>query len=213
MFGHAMHDALASLFRLGVDPVAHFCGKWNALRDAEIDYGKKDSWEKLKNCGEKLLTMFVQEQLPRVCDVQAIEQRFELNISDLELPLIGYIDLVASVDEVNTVIDFKTSAASYAGYQAMLSDQLTAYKLAMPDARTLGLCVLLKLKEPRIQWFRTYRDGPRLIEYLAKLRLVAREIKAGHFYKRPGRWCSWCDYLPVCLGDKQKVKQTLVRID
>jgi hypothetical protein len=31
-------------------------------------------------------------------------------------------------------------------------------------------------------------------------------------YKRRGKWCSYCDFLPVCLGDKKKVKEGLVKI-
>ena len=41
---------------------------------------------------------------------------------------------------------------------------------------------------------------------------VAHEIAAGHFYKRPGRWCSYCDYLPVCLGDETTIRETLVQV-
>lgn len=212
-FGHAMHEALACLFREGSDPVTTFTQAWAAIRETDLDYGKKGSWEKLNECGEKLLDKFVREQVPRIAQVQAVEQSFELNISDLDLPFIGYIDLVADVGGVDTVIDFKTSSTSYVGHEAIMSDQLTAYHLAVPNTSDLGLCVLLKLKEPRIEWFRTSRDGSRLVEYLSKVKLVAREIKAGHFYKRPGKWCSWCDYLPVCMGDKQKAKQTLVRIN
>lgn len=37
---------------------------------------------------------------------------------------------------------------------------------------------------------------------LAKVEYIAGEITAGHFYQRPGRWCSYCDFLPVCLGDE-----------
>ena len=46
----------------------------------------------------------------------------------------------------------------------------------------------------------------------AEFDLVAHEIAAGRFYKRPGKWCSWCDYLPVCVKDEKRVKETLVRI-
>jgi RecB family exonuclease len=212
VFGKTVHQALALMFQEGVDPARFFLDSWRETRQADINYSKKESWDKLKDCGEQLLEKFVQEQVPRINNVRSIEKSFELKISDLDLPFIGFIDLVADVDGLDTVIDFKTSATSYAGHEAILSDQLTAYQLAVPEARRLGLCVLLKLKEPRIEWLRTYWDGPPLIEYLAKVKLVAREIKAGHFYKRPGKWCSWCDYLPVCLGDKEKAKQTLVRV-
>jgi hypothetical protein len=212
VFGQTVHEALALMFQEGVDPVKYFLDTWKGTKDGEINFGKRESWDKLNNCGQELLEKFVREQVPRISNVRAIEQSFEFKVSDLDLPFVGFIDLIADVDGLDTVIDFKTSGTSYAGHEAIMSDQLSAYQLAMPEAQRLGLCVLLKLKEPRIEWLRTYRDGPRLMEYLAKVKLVSREIKAGHFYKRPGKWCSWCDYLPVCLGDKQKVKQTLVRI-
>jgi hypothetical protein len=40
-------------------------------------------------------------------------------------------------------------------------------------------------------------SGPRLVEYLKKVKLVAHEIQVDHFYKRPGMWCAFCDYLPL----------------
>ena len=51
-----------------------------------------------------------------------------------------------------------------------------------------------------------------LAEYLAQADLVGGAITARHFYKRPGKWCGYCDYLPVCLGDQQKVRDTLVQV-
>jgi MoaA/NifB/PqqE/SkfB family radical SAM enzyme len=50
-------------------------------------------------------------------------------------------------------------------------------------------------------------------EYLAKVGYVAREITGKKFYKRKGMWCAWCDYLPVCLGDKRKAAETLVTVE
>jgi len=47
---------------------------------------------------------------------------------------------------------------------------------------------------------------------VAKAQYVAHEIAAGRFYKRPGKWCSWCDYLPVCTGDARKINEALVQI-
>ncbi len=50
-------------------------------------------------------------------------------------------------------------------------------------------------------------------EYLAKAQLIAHKIATSRFYKRPGKWCAWCDYLPVCLGDSRRVNETLVQIE
>ena len=211
VFGQTVHQALALMFQEGQDPVLSFRESWKEAKQAELKYGARESWDKLYECGQVLLEKFVQEQVPRLSGASAIEKPFELSISEFDLPFIGFIDLTAKLDGVETVIDFKTSASSYAGYEAILSDQLTAYQLAMPDVSALGLCVLIKTKDPRIEWHFSHRSGEQLVEYLRKAKLIAHEIKAGHFYKRSGKWCSWCDYLPLCLGDTQKAKQTLVK--
>jgi hypothetical protein len=93
-----------------------------------------------------------------------------------------------------------------------LSDQLTAYWLADPQAQRVALCVLVKSKEPRIGWHFAKRTPEHLSEYLAKFRLVFADIAAGKFYKRPGKHCGYCDFLPVCLGDKKRAQDTLVKI-
>ena len=58
---------------------------------------------------------------------------------------------------------------------------------------------------------RTTRSAPQLLEYLEKVRVIGQAIAADNFYKRPGWWCAGCDYLPVCLGDQQKARETLLQ--
>ena len=212
VFGQIIHQALAVLFRSGEDPVEHFMGQWTLVKEEELDYGSKESWEKLQACGKALLEKFLEEELPRLANVRASEKVFELNITTLDLPLIGVIDLVADFDKKSTVVDFKTAASAYQRHEVVLSDQLTAYQLAEPDARQSALCVLVKTKEPKIEWYLSARTGDHLVEFLNKAQLVSHEISAGHFFKRPGKWCSWCDYLPVCLGEEHKARETLVQI-
>jgi len=141
-----------------------------------------------------------------------VKKHFEIRITSLTAPAIGYIDLLAEVDGRNTVLDFKTSASSYEEHEVTLSDQLTAYQLAEPDAEQTGLCVLVKTKEPKVEWYFSKRNGDQIAEFLDKTGYVAREIHSRRFYKRTGKWCGWCDYLPVCVRDKRKVEETLVRM-
>jgi RecB family exonuclease len=155
---------------------------------------------------------FVGEELPRIRGVAGSEKPFEIGITEIKSPFVGVIDLVADFDHKKTVIDFKTSGSSYAEHEAKLSDQLTAYQLAEPEAEEMALCVLVKTKEPKIEWHLSDRNSDDLLDYLAKTGHVAREIAAGRFYKRPGMWCAWCDFLPVCLRDEKKIEETLVRL-
>ena len=130
----------------------------------------------------------------------------------LQLDLVAVELPEAEVEGQNTVADFKTMGSAPDGHEAHMSDQLTAYKLAKPRVERSALWVLVKTKEPQILWYPTRRTGDQLGEYLAKVGYVAREITNGHFYKRSGMWCAWCDYLPVCLGDKRQAEDTLVTV-
>jgi hypothetical protein len=213
VFGQVIHQALAFLFRENEDPVARFIDVWDQLEGAELDYGKRDSWEKFRHSGEGLLRKFLNEQLCRIGEVYAAEKSFELNITGLDLPFIGIIDLLAKIDGKVTVADFKNRAAAAGEHDAMLSDQLAAYKLAEPEVEEGALWVFVRAKDPAIELLPGSRDPKQLTEFIDKVGYVAREIKAGSFYKRPGMWCSWCDFLPVCLGNKENVQRTLIHVN
>ena len=210
VFGQIMHQSLAFLFRENEDPVSRFLDVWDQLEGAELDYGKRDSWEKFRFSGEALLRKFLNEQLCRISEVYAAEKSFELNITGLDLPFIGIIDLVAMIDGKTTVADFKNRAGAAREHDAILSDQLAAYKLAEPEAEESALWVLVRSKEPSIELLPGSRDPKQLAEFLGKIGYVAREIKAGVFYKRPGMWCGWCDFLTVCLGDTKTIEGSFV---
>jgi len=211
VYGQAIHGALSALFRNGEDPIEVFLHAWEEVEEQDLDYGR-DSWAKLKETGRLHLTLFVNRELPKFTNVRASEKDFSLAVSTLGLPFVGVIDLVADLDKKQTVIDFKTAASAYPAYEAAMNDQLTAYQLAEPEAEQSALCVFVKVKEPRIDWLVGERRPAQVLEYLEKVDHVAREISAGRFYKRPGRWCSYCDFLPVCLGDQAKAEETLARV-
>jgi len=212
VFGQLVHQALAQLFRTGANPAESFDNAWLVLADEPLQYGDRESWQVLRDKGAALLRKFIAEEAPRISAVRAIEKAFTLTITRLGAPLIGVVDLVAELDGTLTVIDFKTAKSSYPEHEVALSDQLSAYQLAEPDAEQVAFCVFVKTKEPRINWHISRREGANLSAYVAKVEHITSEILAGHFYQRPGRWCSYCDFLPVCLGYEEKVHETLVQI-
>ena len=212
VFGVVIHAAIADLFRTGEDPVEHFERDWQNLKEVELRYKKRESWEDFNAKGEKLLAKFLAAEAPKIRQASGIERKFELRVTALDSPFVGIIDLVGQVDDRLTVIDFKTAGSDYEDHEAALSDQLTAYALAEPGAEQVALCILVKTKEPRIEWHFARRSAGDLAEYLDKVRLVSDDIAAGKFYKRPGKHCAWCDFLPVCLGNKKNAQDTLVKI-
>lgn len=212
VFGALIHVSLAGLFRSGVDPVEIFQREWQNLKNIRLRYNNRDSWEGLRDKGEKLLEKFFVEELPRIEKVLGVEKKFDLSVSSLPLPFIGIVDLIAQVDGQTTIVDFKTAASDYEDHEVALSDQLTAYWLADPQAQQVAFCVLVKTKEPRIEWHFAERSADCLAEYLVKVGLISEDIAAGKFYKRPGKHCAYCDFLPVCLGRKKEIQETLVKI-
>lgn len=210
VFGQVVHQALATLFQNGEDPVDVFTRLWTEVESADLAYSERESWTKLSAVGRTCLSRFVEEEHPKLHDVTASEQPFRLMVTSLGLPFVGVIDLAAGLHRKRTVIDFKTAASAYQEHEVALSDQLTAYQLAEPEAEQSALCVFVKTKEPRIDWLLSERRPHQVLEYLEKVDYVAQEISAGRFYKRPGKWCSYCDFLPVCLGDERKAQEMLI---
>jgi hypothetical protein len=212
VFGQIVHQAQAELLQKKGDPVKCFQDSWGMLEQIPLGYNQRESWDKLRVSGEKLLQKFVAEELPKLGEIIAVERPFTLAITSLDLPFVGIVDLVAKMDGKRTVVDWKTAGSAPDGHEAAMSDQLTAYKLAEPEAEELALCVLVKTKDPQIEWHPVKRTGKQLNEYLTKVGYMGRDIAAGRFYQRSGRWCAWCDFLPVCLGDKRKIEETLVTV-
>ncbi len=210
VFGQVVHQALAHLFQTGGDAAAFFEEGWNGTQELELTYSQRDSWEKMRDAGVPLVEKFLAEELPRIGEVVASETPFRLDVTGLDLPFVGIIDLVGEVDGQRTLVDFKTSGSSYGEHEVVLSDQLTAYQLAEPEARQVALWVLVRTKEPKIEWHPSTRTPEDLLLYLAKARLMAREVTAEHFYRRPGMWCGWCDFLPICSGNPERAEETLV---
>src|SRR5439155_8831093 len=74
VFGQVLHQALAQLFRAKANPVEVFQRSWKVLRGADLTFAKRESWEQLAESGERLLTMFVDDELARIDDVLAVER-------------------------------------------------------------------------------------------------------------------------------------------
>lgn len=212
-FGQAVHKALAAAFLEDRHPVAEFTRRWDAFKGAKLRYAYRENWGKLFERGQQLLGAFQEEHFDRLLNVQACEKPFSLDVSNLDVPFIGIVDLVAHLDDKLTVVDFKTAGSKYQEYEAAMSDQLSAYLLAEPRASQAALCVLVKTATPKIEWFVTKRTGADLDAYLQKVSLVGHQIAGRRFYKRPGKWCGQCDYLPICLGDHEQAQKTLVQVE
>ena len=62
VFGQVVHQAMAELFNKKSDPVDFFLHNWGELKDVRLTYGKKQTWERLKDSGQGLLQKFLKEE-------------------------------------------------------------------------------------------------------------------------------------------------------
>lgn len=216
LFGGAIDRSLSALFQQNADPLAVFGETWETLRDAPVAWGKRHTWEALRDIGGALLARFVKEERSRFSDVRSECVQRHLSAELDGVTFIGYPDLYGRVDGLPTLVDFKTAQASYDPEEVRLNEQLTAYwwlleANGLPVDR-VAFCVLLKLKEPRIEWHFATRRPEEVAEYRDKLALVASDIVRGRFPKKTSSCGQWggCDYRPLCLGDEAAIRKDLV---
>src|SRR5438552_16350219 len=88
VFGALIHVAIADLFRTGEDPVEHFKRDWQNLKDVELRYKNRESWDDFSAKGEKLLAKFLAEEAPKIRQARAIERNFELRVTALDAPFV-----------------------------------------------------------------------------------------------------------------------------
>jgi PD-(D/E)XK nuclease superfamily protein len=177
-----------------------------------LRYSQRESWDKLSHIGEALLQKFLVQEAQKFEQVLAVEAEFHIGASNVSAPLVETLDLLAVLHGKKTLVEFKTGANDWGEHDVLLSNQLTAYRLAEPHGERTAICVFVKKREPEILWHFTERTAERQVEYLGKMKMVAQQITQRVFYKRVGFWCRQCDFLPLCLGQKEKAKDTLVRI-
>src|SRR5579864_5632311 len=65
IFGRCFETALGAYFK-GEDCTAVFFKEWNIFRDAQFDYRKGDSWDRLLHQGTHMLEKFIREDRVRV---------------------------------------------------------------------------------------------------------------------------------------------------
>ena len=219
-FGSAFHGAIEDYLvrkALGDDasePAAFWGKHWRAQleRNSVIEWGR-DSQEELCNTGLRMLTAedvvsTVTSIVPLlVHDRPLIEERVELRVPGVPVPVIGYIDLV---EQDGVPCDFKTAARSWSASRAQSELQPVFYLAALnqsgyelnPDLRFRHY-VFTKAKSPQVQIWDTERTPSDLFWLFDLIAEVWRGIERGVFPPNPSTWkCSrkHCEYWSLCRG-------------
>ena len=136
----------------------------------------------------------------------AIEQKVELRVPGVPIPIIGYID-IQTADEVPG--DIKTSARSWTQDRAQSETQSLFYLAALNQAgRTVPgwkfrHYVIVKTKTPQWQVFEHSHKPGEVFWLFGLIASVWKGIEAGAFPENPTGWkCSpqYCDFWSKCRG-------------
>ena len=220
LFGSAWHKTIEQALKDGNPPKGNYFVeilneeiKIAASRNQEIIWGE-DSLVTLQNTGQRFITSdSIIEGLSMITPARdeggfKIEQKVELNVPGVPLPVIGYIDIIT---EDGVCGDFKTSGKSWTNVQAEDSLQPLFYLAALKQAGAnpqmkFRHFVFVKTKEPKFQIVETNYKAKNFLFLYSLILNIWRSIENQSFFENPSSWkCSaaHCDFWDICRGKFQ----------
>lgn len=224
LLGRAVHTVFEAYYKAkrdgkSLDSEAAFDVLDDAL-DAtlhELDEEGRSELEDLRELGYDLVEYYLEEIAPLIRP-HLIEERFSFNVLGVDIPIVGYVDLV---DQEGTVIDHKTASSPFPADYLPNDIQLLTYSLGY-NALRLGarqrpgqlplihmlppvrLDVLIKGEEIAYQRLDFRYEQEHVEAYVARVNSAAAGIRSADFrpfwqIKQPDpEVCNYCDFNSVC---------------
>jgi len=217
VFGRCFEKALAAYF-CREDPAAILFQEWGAYRDSPLEYGERESWDKILHQGVHLLQMFAQDDRIRI---RRPKQNLQLKLIRA-LPngneFVSYVDAIGELDGKRHLIDWKTTTSRYPDEpEGLLSldPQLICYSW-MSGIREVALVVFVRKHFPEIQYLKTSIKEEQQREFGELVLSTIAQIEASQFpphsgIRFPMNGCMSCSHLGLCLGNPQLIDQKLAR--
>ncbi|MFZ0737239.1 MAG: PD-(D/E)XK nuclease family protein [Candidatus Acidiferrales bacterium] len=217
IFGRCFEQALSAYFHRE-DSAAILFKEWGAYRDASLEYGKSDSWDKMVHQGVHLLHQFAQDNRIRIRrPTQNLQVKMMRSLPN-DNQFVAYIDAIGELDGQRHLIDWKTTTSRYPeepeGLLA-LDPQLVCYSW-MSGISDVALAVFVRKNQPEIQYLKTSITEEQRKEFGQLVHSVTEQIEAGEFLPHSGirfpmNGCTSCSHLGLCLGKPELVSVQLVR--
>ncbi len=217
IFGRSFEKALAAYFSQE-DSAAALFKEWGAYRDAPLEYGRSESWDKLVHQGVHLLHLLAQDDRIRI---RRPKENLQLKLIRSLPPgneFVSYIDAIGEIDGQRHLIDWKTTTSRYPEEpEGLLSldPQLICYSW-MSGIREVALVVFVRKHLPEIQYLKTSITEEQQKEFGQLVESAIGQIEAGQFLSHSGirfplNGCTSCSHLGLCLGSQQLVDAKLIR--
>lgn len=212
-FGSAWHGLVENAIRAEQpDMLSIWTEEFEKAFTPDVAYDLAETREQHFNEGVRLLNHAdVQRAIKGIrpmCDEKegpVIEQKVELRVPGVDVPIIGYIDVVL---EDGTPADFKTSARAWSDDKAASSLQSLFYLAALNQAGfevnwKFKHIIFTKTKTPQVQILENTHSPKELFFLFELIRRVWESIQKEAFPLNPTGWqCSdkYCDFYANCRG-------------
>ena len=187
IFGRCFEQALTACFR-DDDGTAALFREWGAYRDAALEYGKGESWDKLVHQGVHLLHLFAQEDRVRIPNPNKnLQVKMTRSLPGAN-EFVSYIDAMGELDGERRILDWKTTTSRYPEEpEGLLSldPQLICYSW-VSGIRDVALVVFVRKRLPEIQYLKATITEAQQREFGELVASAVRQIEAGQFPPHSG---------------------------
>jgi ATP-dependent DNA helicase UvrD/PcrA len=160
--------------------------------------------QEYRKAGREQLEAFYRSYSAAPADVLYQEKAFELPLEH-DVLITGRMDQVNRIEKnAVEIVDYKTGKPrdeKKAGEDL----QLSVYALAAREVFDLAPQRLVFYNLMTNEPVATTRDAKALAATKQKIAEVADHIRAGEFSAKPGFWCGYCDFKPLCPAHEQLI--------
>jgi PD-(D/E)XK nuclease superfamily protein len=216
LFGRAFELALGAYFRRE-DPADVLFREWLACKHQDLQFSRRDTWDRMLEQGIMLLHRFCQEN--RV-EVPQPKQNLQLKLTRTigRNDFVAYIDAVGRLDGKPCLLEWKTSSARHSEEPAgvlALDPQLLCYSWISGIA-DVAQVVFVRKRLVEIQYLQTSFTSEQHQEFEQLVADTIGRIESTQFLPHSGirfphNPCSSCAYVGLCLGKPDLAETRLIR--
>jgi hypothetical protein len=217
LFGRCFEKALAAFFA-GEDSSAALFKEWGTYQQAQVEYSKGDSWERMFRQGVQLLERLAQENRIRISQPHRnMQVKLTRSLSESN-DFVAYLDAVGTLDGKPSLLEWKTTTARYPeepeGLLA-LDPQLICYSW-ISGISDVAVIAFVRKRVSEIQYLKTTISDQQRRDFGELVATTVSQIEAGQFaphsgIRFPQNGCLSCSQLGLCLNNQQLVETKLIR--
>ena len=216
LFGRAFELALGAFFR-GEDPGDVLFREWSASKNQDLQFAKRDSWDRILEQGIMLLTRFCQDDRVRVSQPRPnLQIRLQRQVAKNDF--VAYIDGIGKLDGRRYLLEWKTSSSRYPEEPdglLSLDPQLVCYSW-ITGISEVAQIVFVRKRQVEVQYLRTTISEQQREEFGHIVEDTVHRIQSAEFLPHSGirfpqNPCSSCPYVGFCLGRQDLAASSLIR--